>query len=64
MNPIFIEYYSHESCDCYKIKNPWTSYREEKIVLCKESEGLELAEFIAVGVLNKKLAEALKEKIV
>jgi len=63
MNPIFIEYYPHEQANCFKIKNPWTRYGEEKIVLCKESEGREMAELIAIGVLNQKLAEAFKEKI-
>ena len=58
-NPIFIQYYSHEGCDCYKIKNPWPTYCEEIIVLCPVSEGLRKATMLARGVVNGKLNEAL-----
>jgi len=46
-NPIFIEYYPHEQCDCYKVKNPWTDYAEHKIVLCKVSDGSRLMSDVA-----------------
>jgi len=62
-NPIYIEYYSHENCDCYKINNPFTVYKKHKIVLCPVKEGIECAQIIAIGVINKKLQDALKEKI-
>jgi hypothetical protein len=61
MNPIFVEYYSHEKCDCYKIKLPWSKYAEEKVVLCKVSEGMEYAKLVATGVLVKYLLEVTKE---
>ena len=61
LNPIFIEYYPHEKCLCYKILNPWTEYREEKIVLCPTENGLDKAKTIAIGILNEILQEALQE---
>jgi hypothetical protein len=61
MNPIFAEYYSHEECDCYKIKLPWSEYSEEKMVLCKVSEGIEYAKLIATGVIVRHLLEVTKK---
>jgi hypothetical protein len=58
-NPIFAEYYPHEKCDCYKIKLPWPDYAEDKMVLCKVSEGYELAKTIALGVLTKHTVKVL-----
>jgi hypothetical protein len=63
MNPIFIEYYSHEQSQCYKIKNPWTKYGSETQVLCRVDQGIELAKILAVGVLNHCLNEALQKEI-
>jgi hypothetical protein len=60
-NPIFIEYYPHENCDCYKILNPWTECHAHKIVLCPVSEGIDKAKYLAIVVINQKLQEALKE---
>ncbi len=60
MNPIFIEYYSHEAEDCYKILLPWTAYREEKMVLCRVSEGLEKAKELAAKVIKDHLQHCLK----
>lgn len=40
MNPIFIEYYPHTNCKCYKIKLPWADYTEEKVVLCSVTAGI------------------------
>jgi len=31
--PIFIEYYSHENSDCYKMYLPYTKFRASKVVL-------------------------------
>ncbi len=53
MNPIFIQYYSHEGCDCYKINLPWTKYARETMVLCPVSEGYESAKRIAQAVIVK-----------
>lgn len=58
-NPIFIEHYRHESSDCYKILNPWTGYRQEKLVLCKVDEGIELAKERAKKYLAEQLENAL-----
>jgi len=60
-NPIFIEYYPHEKCECYKIKNPWTKFHEEKIVLCPVTEGIGRATILAAKVLTEKLADALSQ---
>ena len=63
VNPIFIEYYTHEKCDCYKILNPFTGYRQEKLVLCKVDEGLDLAKERAKKYLVDNLYEALGEPL-
>ena len=60
-NPIFIEYYSHDKCDCYKINLPWSTYHTEKLVLCKVSEGIEYARQLAIGVLTGHMYKALRE---
>lgn len=60
-NPIFIEYYPHEQCECYKVRNPWTKYAGEKIMLCKVSEGIGRATVLAGQVLTEKLADALSQ---
>lgn len=62
-NPIFIEYYSHDKCDCYKVLNPWTDYAEEKLVLCKVSDGIEKAKELCEVVLREKMLSALHEPI-
>ena len=62
-NPIYIEYYSHEECDCYKIDIPWTSYAKSTVVLCPVSDGTARARLIAVGVINQKLADAIRGDI-
>jgi len=62
-NPIFIEYYSHEGCDCYKIRNPWTKYRSGVQVLCPVGSGLEFAKLIARGIIIRCLEESLTEEI-
>jgi hypothetical protein len=62
-NPIFVEYYSHDACDCYKVRNPWTHYGSETVVLCKVDEGIEKAKRLCTEVINKKLAEALQEPV-
>ena len=42
-NFLFIEYYSHENFDCYKILDEYSNFKETKIVLCRIDEGFELA---------------------
>lgn len=59
-NPIFLEYYSHLNCNCYKVLLPYSRYGQEKIVLCTESEGIEEAKKLALQVLTENLKKALK----
>lgn len=56
-NFIFIEYYPHDRDDCYKILNEHTFYAEDKHVLCKVSEGFELALDRAVECISKAMKE-------
>lgn len=44
----FVEWYSHENADCFKILNPYTEYREEKLVLCTVERGFTQAINIAL----------------
>ena len=48
----FIEYYSHEGTQCFKIKNKYTLFMEEVIVLGRVDEGFRKA--IAVALSWKK----------
>lgn len=61
----FIEYYSHNEGECYKILNPYTKYSQEKVVLCSIREGfmkaLEKAFPIAQKWWENEIAEALEE---
>lgn len=59
MNPIYIEYYSHEKENCYKIDLPWPNYAKDTMVLCKVSEGIEKAKELAKKVINAHLEEIL-----
>lgn len=63
MNPIYIQYYSHEKANCYKINLPYTKYCEHRIVLCKVSDGLEEARRIAREILIENIEEALAEPL-
>jgi hypothetical protein len=62
-NPIFIEYYTHENSDCYKVRNPWTNYAQETLVLCKVDAGIEKAKELCEVVLREKMLAALNEPI-
>lgn len=62
-NPIFLEYYSHEGCDCYKIFNPFTRYKSYKIVLCRLDKGIEKAKELAKEVIANELQKALSFNI-
>ena len=62
INPIFKENYSHEGCDCYKIKLPYTKYSEHKHVLCKVSEGYEKARNLAIAILIKNIIEVTEKE--
>ena len=62
-NPLFIEYYSHDDCDCYKLKMPWSKYREETLVLCKVSDGIDHAITLAKNAIAVRLNEVLNMEI-
>ena len=63
-NPIFVEYYSHMGCDCYKMLLPWSEYREEKVVLCKADEGVERAWELARSVIKTRLEEGFRQHVI
>ena len=60
---IYVEYYSHESADCYKIDMPFTKYRKDTLVLCLVSEGIEVAKERAVRALLQRIADALAQRL-
>jgi len=51
---IFIEHYTHTGEAMYKILNPYTNYKEEKLVLCSVQEGIEYALDIAYAEIKHK----------
>jgi hypothetical protein len=55
MNPIFIEYYPHENCDCYKIRNPWSCYLSHTIVLYPTKDGIDKARQLAMEFFAKEI---------
>ena len=63
MNPIFIEYYSHEKADCYKINLPWSEYHTDTMVLCKVSKGYRKARRLAKKVIAKHLRDVTTEGV-
>lgn len=56
-NFLFIEYYTHTSCDMYKILNEFTKYKTDKLVLCKVTDGIEKALDLALIHITKRKAE-------
>lgn len=50
---IYIEHYSHTGEDMWKIKNQYTKYREETLVLCSLKEGILTALEMAFTEINK-----------
>lgn len=54
---IFVEWYSHESSDCYKIVNVYTDFGKDTIVLCKRSDGIRLALKLAIIQIHKCFKE-------
>jgi len=59
MNPIYVDYYVHEGCMCFKIDLPWTQYAKHTTVLCRVDQGLSMAKTLAIGVVNKHLTQVL-----
>lgn len=57
---VYPEYYSHTDKLMWKINNPWTDYKEDKIVLSPVEEGLEKALALALPMLAQKEIEYLK----
>ena len=62
-NPLFIEFYPHTKCDCYKINLPWTKYHCHTLVLCDVSKGLAHAQRIARRAIAEHLDCALAEAV-
>jgi|688.fasta_scaffold432101_2 hypothetical protein len=62
-NPIYIEYYAHAACDCYKIDVPWTKFAKHTVVLCRESLGYEHAKKLAQMAIGEHLAGALNQPV-
>jgi len=62
-NPIYAEYYSHMKGDCYKVKLPWTTYREHVLVLCLVTDGIEEARRLAKRELTKHMKAALAQEV-
>jgi len=58
-NPIYVDYYSHEGCSCYKIDLPWTSYKKDTMVLCPTKDGYKKAQSIARKVIREHLELAM-----
>lgn len=54
MQFIFIEHYTHTGEAMYKILNPYTDYKEEKLVLCSVNEGIEKALDMAYEQIKQK----------
>ena len=62
MNPIYVEYYSHEKGDCYKIDMPYSKYRKETQVLCPVSKGYQFARVLALGIISKHIIEITEKE--
>jgi hypothetical protein len=60
-NPLFIEFYPHTKCDCYKINLPWTKYRCHTLVLCDAAKGLAHAKRLARRAIAEHLDHAMAE---
>ena len=54
---LFIEHYTHTGCDMYKILNEYTKYKEDKLVLCKVTDGIEHALDLALVHITKRKNE-------
>ena len=51
---LFIQSYSHTDKDMYKIKNYYTEFGEDIIVLSAVDDGIELALDLAIAELTKR----------
>ena len=58
-SPIYLEYYSHDNCNCFKIDMPYPKYNKHVMVLCKESDGYNYAKTIAIGVIINHITNIL-----
>lgn len=54
---LFIDHYSHERCDMYKINNEYTKYRLDTKVLCPVTDGIEKALDMAIIEIKKAKEE-------
>ncbi len=53
-NCIFVEYYPHADCLMYKIINVFTSYDEDKLVLCPVTDGISKALDMAIKEIQER----------
>jgi hypothetical protein len=53
-NFLYIEYYTHENSECWKINDEFTKYNQDKLVLCKLDEGIEKALDLAIEHISKR----------
>lgn len=53
-NFLYIEYYSHEQTECYKINNEFTVYNRDKLVLCRLDEGIAKALDLAIEHIGQR----------
>lgn len=58
---LFIEYYSYTHSHMYKIINPFTDSKEEKLVICDMEDGFEKALDIAIFEIQKRKEEFFKK---
>ena len=56
-NFLYIEYYSHEQTECWKIDNEFTAYNRNKLVLCRLDEGIEKALDLAIEHIGERKLE-------
>lgn len=54
---IFIEHYTHTGEKMYKIENHFTNYAKETLVLCKVSQGIEMALDLAIQEIEIRKKE-------
>ncbi len=51
---VYPEFFPHEDKIMWKINNPFTKLREDKLVLCAVEDGLEKALTVAVAKISKR----------
>jgi len=60
-NFLYIEYYSHTNCECYKLDNEYTKFRKDALVLNTVEEGIEAALDLAINLITRCKHEYYKK---